>query len=390
MYMKKLVISFLLLFAVLNSNAQESFFRGNNNYVAPTIVLPTISTSSITNINRYGASSGGTIIDNGGAPILSSGICWSATSNLPTITDNKTTDGLFSLGTFASSITGLTAGVAYKVRAYATNTAGTSYGSVQSFTTTPILIQTAVLIGTQVWTDKNLNVANYRNGDPITYAANATEWNAATNAGIGAWSYYNFDATNGLIFGKLYNWFAVNDSRGLAPAGYHIPTKIEYNTLSTNSGSALKAASSEWGASMGSNTTGFTGLPGGNNNITGSSRFEDKGTSGWFWTSDYDVAYPTKAYFRLLQISAGLVDVGSYSKTYGMSVRLVKDDNTIESAPTTPILSSTTSAASITSSSAILGGKVTDEGATQVSVKGLVYGTSTGASTYSVTIGSGA
>ena len=390
MYMKKLVISFLLLFAVFNAIAQESFFRGNNNYVAPTIVLPTISTSAITNINRYGAISGGTIIDNGGAPILSSGICWSATSNLPTITDNKTTDGLFSLGTFASSITGLTAGVAYKVRAYATNTAGTSYGSVQSFTTTPILIQTAVLIGTQVWTDKNLNVANYRNGDPITYAANATEWNAATNAGIGAWSYYNFDATNGLIFGKLYNWFAVNDSRGLAPAGYHIPTKIEYNTLSTNSGSALKAASSEWGASMGTNSTGFAGLPGGNNNITGSNRFEDKGTSGWFWTSDYDVSNPLKAYFRLLHISAGFVDVGSYSKTYGFSVRLVKDNNIIETAATTPVLASTTAATSITSSSAILGGNVTDEGLTQVISRGLVYGTSAGSSTFSVTIGSGA
>jgi len=352
-------------------------------------VAPTITTTTANSITKYTASTGGTITSNGGSVITASGICWSNTAT-PTTSNSKTTDGTTS-GTFTSSITGLTAGTVYYVRAYATNAIGTSYGGTQSFTTlsTPVA-QTSVLIGSQRWTDKNLDVANYRNGEPIIYAANATEWNAATNAGIGAWSYYNFDATNGLIFGKLYNWFAVNDSRGLAPTGYHVPTKLEYNTLATNSGSALKAASSEWGASMGTNSTGFTGLPGGNNNITGSNRFEDKGTSGWFWTSDYDVSNSLKAHFRLLHISAGFVDVGSYSKTYGFSVRLVKDNNLVESSPTTPILATTTSAASITSSSAILGGNVTDEGATQVSVRGLVYGTSTGSSTYSVTIGSGA
>ncbi len=386
--MKKLITLFLLLSA-FSSNAQESFFRGNNNYQAPILFAPTISaTIVVSNISRYGATSGATITNNGGAPILASGVCWSATTNTPTIADNKTTDGT-SFGAFTSIFSGLTAGVTYNVRAYATNSVGTSYGAVQSFTTSVKTIQTAVLIGSQVWTDKNLNVANYRNGDLITYASNAAQWNAATNAGIGAWSYYNFDAANGLIFGKLYNWYAVNDSRGLAPAGYHVPTKLEYNTLATNSGSALKAASSEWGASMGTNSTGFTGLPGGNNNITGANGFEDKGTSGWFWTSDYDVSNPLKAYFRLLHISAGFVDVGSYSKTYGFSVRLVKDNNVIETVSATPALTTTTSS-SISANSAVVGGTVTDEGNTQVSIRGFVYGTSAGSSTYSVTTGSGA
>jgi uncharacterized protein (TIGR02145 family) len=81
-----------------------------------------------------------------------------------------------------------------------------------------------VTIGTQIWTDTNLDVTTYRNGDLITYATNAVEWNAATDAGIGAWSYYNWDPANGAIYGKLYNWYAVNDSRRLAPSGYHIPT----------------------------------------------------------------------------------------------------------------------------------------------------------------------
>jgi uncharacterized protein (TIGR02145 family) len=283
----------------------------------------------------------------------------------------------------------LTAGTTYYVRAYATNAIGTSYGAAQSFTTLPPpQSQSTVLIGTQRWTDKNLEVTTYRNGDAITYAANATEWNAATNAGIGAWSYYNFDPANGAIYGKLYNWYAVADPRFLAPAGYHIPTKAEYNTLGTD-GSALKASSSEWGGNTGTNTTGFTGLPGGNNNISGGNRFEDKGTSGWFWTSEEDIADPTKAYFRLLHQTAGFVDVGSYSKKYGFSVRLVKDTNAFETGPTTPTLAATTAATSITTTTAVLGGNVTYEGLTQVSARGLVYGTTTGSATFNVVVGSG-
>jgi|GEM_PF-254528 len=350
-------------------------------------VAPTLTTTAASSITRYAATSGGTITSNGGSVITVSGICWSTTAT-PTTADSKTTDGTTS-GAFSGSITGLTAGVTYYVRAYATNAIGTSYGAAQSFTTlSPPAVQTTVLIGTQRWTDKNLEVTTYRNGDAITYAANATEWNAATNAGIGAWSYYNFDPANGAIYGKLYNWYAVADSRFLAPAGYHIPTKAEYNTLGTD-GSALKASSSEWGGNTGTNTTGFTGLPGGNNNISGGNRFEDKGTSGWFWTSEEDIVDPTKAYFRLLHQTAGFVDVGSYSKKYGFSVRLVKDTNTIETASTTPTLAATTTATSITTTTAVLGGNVTDEGLTQVSTRGLVYGTTTGSSTFNVVVGSG-
>ena len=227
------------------------------------------------------------------------------------------------VGAFTSSLTGLTTGTTYYARSFATNVQGTTYGTEVSFT--PTLVLTTVTIGSQIWTDKNLEVTTYRNGDPITFAANAAEWNAATNAGIGAWSYYNWDPANGAIYGKLYNWYAVNDSRILAPSGYHIPTKLEYTTLATNSGPALKSSTSEWGVNAGTNTTGFTGLPGGNNNIAQFNRFEDKGTSGWFWTSDADISDPTKAYFRLLHRTAGFVDVGGYSKKYGMSVRLVKD-----------------------------------------------------------------
>ncbi|MCX6307924.1 MAG: hypothetical protein NTY32_03500, partial [Bacteroidia bacterium] len=95
-----------------------------------------MTTSNITAVTSATATSGGTIISNGGAAITVSGICWS-TSPTPTTTNSKTTDGLTS-GTFTSTLTVLSPGVTYYVRAYATNSVGTAYGNQQTFTTTSI------------------------------------------------------------------------------------------------------------------------------------------------------------------------------------------------------------------------------------------------------------
>ena len=78
-----------------------------------------------------------------------------------------------------------------------------------------------IQICNQIWMQKNLAVDHYRNGDPIPQVTDPTEWASLTT---GAWCYYNNDPANGSIYGKLYNWFAVNDPRGLAPTGWHIPT----------------------------------------------------------------------------------------------------------------------------------------------------------------------
>ena len=86
-----------------------------------------------------------------------------------------------------------------------------------------------VTIGSQVWTSKNLDVATYRNGDVIPQVQDENAWENLTT---GAWCYYDNDASNGTKYGKLYNWYAVNDPRGLAPNGYHIPTDAEWTQLS--------------------------------------------------------------------------------------------------------------------------------------------------------------
>src|SRR5690242_1829855 len=88
----------------------------------------------------------------------------------------------------------------------------------------------SVTIGNQVWMLKNLDVTTYRNGDPISQVTDSTQWVGLTT---GAWCYYNNDPANNVVYGKLYNWYAVNDPRGIAPLGWHIPTDAEWTTLST-------------------------------------------------------------------------------------------------------------------------------------------------------------
>ena len=88
-----------------------------------------------------------------------------------------------------------------------------------------------VTIGNQTWTTKNLDLATFRNGDAIPQAKTNEEWSAAGRNKQPAWCYYDNDPKNGTKYGKLYNWYAVNDSRGLAPAGYHIPTDEEWTVL---------------------------------------------------------------------------------------------------------------------------------------------------------------
>jgi hypothetical protein len=85
-----------------------------------------------------------------------------------------------------------------------------------------------VVIGTQTWTACNLDVTTYRNGDAIPQVTDPTAWNNLTT---GAWCYYENSSSLGCTYNKLYNWYAVNDPRGLAPVGYHVPTEAEIETL---------------------------------------------------------------------------------------------------------------------------------------------------------------
>ena len=125
-----------------------------------------------------------------------------------------------------------------------------------------------VKIGNQTWTTKNLNVAKFRNGDIIQQAKTNEEWILAGKNGYPVWCYFENKSENGKKYGKLYNWFAVIDPRGLAPVGWHIPNISEFQILIQNLGGEKLALSAikgtlGWGTGNGNNSSNLNGIPGG-------------------------------------------------------------------------------------------------------------------------------
>ena len=145
------------------------------------------------------------------------------------------------------------------------------------------LIQGGILINSstitlcnQVWMTRNLDVSAYRNGDPIPQVTSSILWRTLTT---GAYCYYNFDSANyGAVYGKLYNWYAVIDPRGLAPVGWHVPASAEWTQLANClggtwvcGGSLKEAGTNHWAEpnTGATNSSGFTALPGGSINYLG-------------------------------------------------------------------------------------------------------------------------
>ena len=132
--------------------------------------------------------------------------------------------------------------------------------------TMAIKILKSVKIGTQTWAAKNLNVRKFRNGDPIFEAQSDEEWQKAGEEGKPAWCYLDNDPANSKLYGKMYNWFAVSDERGLAPKGWHVPTDAEWTVLTDYLGGSELAATKMKSARgwdnhcNGTNSTGFRGL----------------------------------------------------------------------------------------------------------------------------------
>lgn len=201
-----------------------------------------------------------------------------------------------------------------------------------------------VKICDQTWMAKNLDVARYRNGDPIPQVTDPTQW---ANLTTGAWCWYNNDsATYGSVYGRLYNWYAVNDPRGLAPQGWHVPSDGEWNKLvkcldanadivcidciaNTIAGNALKEVGTEHWISPNlnaTNTSEFSGLPGGNRDWSGAFLYVDNnkiGSYGFWWTSTS--ASSDKAINFELHHNNSSVPRYRNFKTYAYSIRCVKD-----------------------------------------------------------------
>jgi uncharacterized protein (TIGR02145 family) len=187
-----------------------------------------------------------------------------------------------------------------------------------------------VIIGTQTWTTKNLDVSTFRNGDPIPEAKTNEEWAKSGDEQKPAWCYYENDSTNGEKYSKLYNWYAVNDPKGLAPKGWHVPTDAEWTTITTYlggedvAGGKLKEiGTTHWltpntGAT---NETGFTALPGGYRNYSGSFYVIDN-YGNWWSSTEYSTAF---AYSRFMSFDSSGVYRSYSNEQNGFSVRCLRD-----------------------------------------------------------------
>ncbi len=188
----------------------------------------------------------------------------------------------------------------------------------------------AIICG-ETWMAINLSVTKYRNGDTIRYAETVDDWEDANEKGEGAWCYPDNNPANGDIYGKLYNWFAVADPRNLAPKGWHIATREEWDLycLGPNDGGQLKTIGTIengdglWGdPNLGATDEFFfSALPAGTRYGTGG--FDSPGTSTRFWTSTESNS--GNAFNCYLAKSMSEIQRIDNSKTYGLSVRCVKD-----------------------------------------------------------------
>ena len=195
-----------------------------------------------------------------------------------------------------------------------------------------------VQIGDQCWMAENLNASRYRNGDLIPEVKDPAEW---ANLTTGAWCYYENDPGNGTIYGKLYNWYAVNDPRGLAPNGWHVPSDAEWKILEMYIGMTQEEADTESNSrgdkggklkeagevhwltpnAGATNETGFTALPGGNHEHTGNFSAMYLMCQMWSSTSFND----PDAWQRFVSYGEPSIGRDHPSKADGKSVRCIRD-----------------------------------------------------------------
>jgi uncharacterized protein (TIGR02145 family) len=256
-------------------------------------------------------------------------------------------------GTLTFSDSGLTPNTSYTYRVYAYNAIGNSITYSNELT----IIIPINEIGPNLtdidgytyesitncdltFTKQNLNVSKYTDGTPIPHVTNDLEWGNLTT---GAWCYYNNSTSNGTTYGKLYNWYAVMGiydaasltnpalRKKLAPTGWHISSKTEWNLLvnclggeAVAGGKMKSIGTSLWQSPnwQASNSSGFTGLPGGFRTFTGS--FSDIGVLGYWWTSS-ESSPITYAWVWGLNHNLAKTFIHSYLKVCGMSVRCIKD-----------------------------------------------------------------
>jgi uncharacterized protein (TIGR02145 family) len=223
----------------------------------------------------------------------------------------------------------------YSFTVTASDAAGTSNATAVTFSITDVVeslpcnpvtydnyTYATVLIGTQCWFAENLRTTKYADGSTIPAVTGNSAW---AGLSTGARCDYGNNANNVATYGRLYNWYAVNTGN-LCPSGWHVPTDLEYTTLTDFlggapvAGGAMKSSASDSPAWNGTNTSGFSGLAGGYRGYYGD--FDNGGYDGYLWSAS---AYGTYAWYRKLYGGNSGVYRDYYNRRYGFSVRCVRD-----------------------------------------------------------------
>ncbi len=356
-------------------------------------LLPTVETTEITDILMYSALSGGEIIEDGGAEITSMGIVWSTMMNPDIDINEGMTSEMSGAISFTSSLSGLFPNMTYYVRAYATNSVGTSYGNLLSFTTLEKFYSdgsglmdidgneySTVVVGGREYMSENLRTSSYNNGDPITKITDSNGWMLA---GSGSYCWMEDDSTtNDGLYGKLYNFMSIINGN-ICPIGWHVPCDDEWMELEIylgmdeeisgdigwrgdNQGGMLKQTGFDTWLSPNegaTNQSGFTALPAGYRGSDGF--FQDAGSSTYFWSMS-GTGYSSNAWVRALNNTEFGILRDSVEFIKGASIRCIKSIFTLPEVTTSEVTD-------ITISTAVCGGNIIFNGWDEISTKGVVW-----------------
>ncbi len=329
------------------------------------VVSPTVSTSAVSGVTQTTAICGGDVTNDGGSPVTARGVCYGTSNNVTLDNSTHTVEGS-GTGPFTSNLTGLTPGTAYRVRAYATNSEGTSYGEIKTFTTTygtdgqPCPgaatvtdvdgnVYNTIMLGNVCWMKENLRTTKFSDGTPIALGSDSSS--------TVAYRYYpDNDSANVATYGYLYNWSAfihnqegqTGNLQGICPTGWHIP-KLEMQTLSiyvsgqadyicggasSNNAKAL-ASTTGWRSSStacspgndpaSNNVTGFSLLPAGYYHPGLISNLSQTAVL-WNATNNGTLnRWPYQLFYSSSKFSGGGGQSEIMMKTYGHSVRCIRN-----------------------------------------------------------------
>ena len=312
-----------------------------------TVYLADVYTTPASNVLYTFAETGGNAANDGGAQITEKGVCWGMNPD-PVITESRTYDGAGE-GEFSSFLDGLTPGTTYYVRAYATNSVGTVYGDNITFKTPVIAVNfnssltygsvtdiqgkiyKTIPVAGQVWMAENLKTTQFNDGSNIPLIVGNKAW---IDQIVPAYSWFNNnDSVYADIYGAYYNWYAVATGK-LCPAGWHVPSDSEWQTLISylggdrNAGSKIKeAGKNNWIVEnkTSTNQSGLTGLPAGLRETTDGA-FSNPGIIGGWWSSTESSAGEFgAAWCRWVRGDTSLVVREEIFKKDGFSVRCVKN-----------------------------------------------------------------